>query len=124
MKKKPFLTLKQKQKIADEWIKHNGAADFDLKSRDIYLYDGGLFSVHKETKIVSKTRMVHKKDPVGKLYTVHFIPIKRNGRILKEKRDDYSVTFWFEELGETINYLKRMEKMLNSIGYKTRYKIR
>lgn len=31
--------------IIQKWKEKNGAADFDLKNRDIILYDGGLFSI-------------------------------------------------------------------------------
>jgi len=40
----------------------------------------------------------------------------------KEKRDNYKINLWFEELDQTINYLKRMKRMLNKLGYKTNLK--
>ena len=38
----------------------------------------------------------------------------------KKKFNDltYEANLWFEELHETINYLKRLEKFLNKLDYK------
>jgi hypothetical protein len=120
------LQYKQRKKIIEKWINKNGAASFDLKNRDIILWDGGLFCIDKETKIKNKTRMVIQKESSlvsnGKVFKgkeIKFIPIKKNGRFVKEKVDYYKAVFWFEELDETINYLKSMKKMLNKLGYET-----
>ena len=110
----------QKNKIIWNWRKRNGCAKFDLKNRDIILYDGGLFTIEKETLIKPKRRIIiDKKQNSNGNYGCKFIPIKRNGKILKEKVEYYKAQIWFEELNETINYLIRMKKMLNKIGYKT-----
>jgi hypothetical protein len=107
------MNLKQKQKIVDKWIMNNGAANFNLKTRDILLYDGGLFSIEKETKYRPRSKLV---------------PYKKGGVIgseLKEikgpkvKYEEYKANLWFEELKETIRYLQRMERMLRSLGYNT-----
>lgn len=120
--------MKNKRKIIDNWIKRNGAANFDLKNRDIILYDGGLFSIEKEIKIETKTRMITDKEPheeiingkKRKVYGCKFVPIKRKEKLVKEKVEDYKAFLWFEELDETINYLKRMKSMLNKLGYNTK----
>jgi hypothetical protein len=38
----------QKNKIIWNWRKRNGCAKFDLRNRNIILYDGGLFTIEKE----------------------------------------------------------------------------
>jgi mRNA-degrading endonuclease RelE of RelBE toxin-antitoxin system len=86
-----------KKEITEKWIHKNGAASFDLKNQDICLWDGGLFSIEKEPVMRRK-----------------IIGCKK-----KYKDFDYKAVFWFTELDETINYLKRMKKMLNSLGYET-----
>ncbi len=102
---------KKKEKIAENWIERNGACSFNFKERDIILHDGGLFSIEK------KRMKVHKIVGYKKL---------KNGcsQIIFSKKkthyvDDYEATLWFEELGETIRYLKSMQKMLEKIGYNT-----
>lgn len=105
-----------RQKIIEEWIKRNGCAGFDLKNKNIILYDGGLLSIEK--KKVKRSKIIgYKKLPDG--YT----------RILFSKKktvpsEEYSAILWFEEVEETINYFKRMKKMLNKLGYKTKLKRR
>ena len=116
------MNTKQKQKIIQDWIEHHGAADFDCQKKDIILFDGGLFSVIKETKVVPKKKMVQYQKKGEKLWTVDFVPIKREGKIVKEKREYYKAMFWFEELDSTIRYLQSMKKMLQSLGYNTGYK--
>ncbi|MEK6859687.1 MAG: hypothetical protein AABX54_02625 [Nanoarchaeota archaeon] len=123
---------KKERKILDKWISKNGAADFNLKERDIILPDGGLFSIEKETKVKPKTKMrfgklFEYKTPNGKAWKGHeikFIPIKRNGKTVKEKIDYYKAVFWFEDLDETINYFIRMKKMLKGLGYKTNRRLK
>lgn len=126
MIKKIKLTKEQKE-IVENWIKNNGCANFDFKNKDIILYDGWLFSIEKTTKIKPRTRMILSKKPEesminGKLqrfFPCKFIPIRKNGKIVKEKVEYFHAALWFEELDETINYFKRMKKLLNQLGYKT-----
>lgn len=104
-----------KQKIIDKWISRNGACTFDLKNKDIILHDGGLFSI--DPKKVKRPKITGYKK------------LKEGGsQVLFSKRKytetDYEATFWFEDLDETINYLKRMKRMLNKLGYRTKRKFR
>lgn len=50
-------TLNQKQAIVDKWIEDHGAASFNLKEREIYCWDGGLFSIENKPQIRQWTRM-------------------------------------------------------------------
>lgn len=110
-----------KSKVVENWIKNHGACSIDLKNKDIILHDGGLFSIDVKSKIKPKTKLIiNKKADKNGCYSCKFIPIKKNGKIIKEKVNYYNAIFWFEELNETINYLKGMEKMLNKLGYKTK----
>lgn len=121
--------MKKKEKLED-WIRNNGGADFDTKEKNIILNDGGLFSIEKKTKVKPKTRIVVSKNPtnvtmngkIQRVFPVFFKKIRINGKIVREKVESYSAVLWFEELDETINYLKRMKKMLNKLGYSTNYK--
>jgi hypothetical protein len=104
---------KMKRKILNEWIKNHGAASFDLKNRDIILYDGGLFSIEK--KIVLRHKVKGFAKPIGGTSRV----------IFSEKKyptEELEAVFWFEELDEIISYLQSMKRMLNKLGYRTDYK--
>ena len=112
------MDLKQKRKIINKWVSNHGAAEFDLKSRDIIFFDGGLFSIEKKTKKVPRTRVLISKKPNERgNYPVKFIKVKGP----KITQEDYKAYVWFEELEDTIQYLQSMKKMLNSIGYKTNF---
>ena len=94
-----------------KWQSKNGACYFDYKNRDIILPDGGLFSIEKKKYMAHKI-IGYKKLPNG------------NTKILFSKKklipsETYEATVWMSELDETINYLKRMKKMLNSMAIKT-----
>lgn len=103
-----------KKEVIQKWKKRNGAADFDLKKRNIILYDGGLFAIEKKIKKRPRYKLIKIKE--GE-YTgcSELVPIKGK----KIKYEDYKTYLWFEELNETINYLRRMKRMLNKLGYKT-----
>jgi len=120
------IKYRTNKKIIENWIINHGAANFDLKKGDIILPDGGLFSIEKEVKIMPKTRILFSKlkdskfnGKNNKFRELKFIPIKRNGRVLKEKVEYYKTYLWFEELDDLIKYFKSMKRMLNKIGYKT-----
>lgn len=102
-----------KEQIIDDWIKNNGAASFNLEDRNIILYDGGLFSI--DVKSIRTRKMVGTK----KLENGGQQMIFSKKRIIKDK--EYKAILWFEELNETINYLRRMKRMLNKLGYKTNH---
>lgn len=106
------MTLKNKRKIINKWIENNGACSIDLKTKNIILHGGGLFSIDKKKIMVSKS-IRHKQFPDGGSEVI-FSKAKKPSYI-------YQAHVWFNELDETINYLKRMKKMLNSIGYKTNH---
>lgn len=103
--------MKTKKQIIGEWIATNGGCDFDLKGRDIILYDGGLFSI--EAKPIKFKKIIgYKNLPDGGRQVIF-------SKKKLVKSTEYKAYLWFEELNETINYLRRMKKMLNRIGFKT-----
>jgi len=104
---------KEKEKVVKKWIHDNGAATFDLEERDILLHDGGLFSVEKKVKHRPRCRWKELPNGFSELVSI---------KGPKVKYEDYECSFWFEELDETINYLRRMKTMLNSLGYRTSFK--
>lgn len=105
--------LLNKQKAFQKWLEKNGACNLDFKNRNIVLYDGGLFSI--ESKNVKRRKIIgYKKLPNG----FSEIIFSKKATI---KDIDHEAILWFEELRETINYLKRLERFLNKQGYKTTY---
>jgi hypothetical protein len=105
------LTLKQKKKKLEMWCFKNGASHLDIKNKDIILYDGGLFSIKVENR--KRPRIRWSKLPNGNLGLKEI-----KGK--KVKVIDYSAVLWFTDLDSTINYLRRMKKILNNLGYKTK----
>jgi len=110
------LTKKQKDIVIQRWIEDNGAASFDLEDRQIILHDGGGFSVEKEIKYLPRHRLKKIKEGFNK-GGAELVTMKGP----KVKHEFYSCYYSFEDLDNTINYLRRMKKMLNDIGYKTNY---
>jgi len=108
------MNIKEKEKLAEKFITNNGAVQFDFENRTLIFPDGGLFSIDKTVKMVPKTKFVTVKDSL----------VLKNIKGKKVQREDYDATFWFEELHETINYLKRLEKVLIQMGYKTNLRIK
>ena len=103
-----------KRKIIEEWIQRNGCAGFNLKEKGVILYDGGLFSIEK--KKVKRSKIVGYKKLPGGYVEVLFSKKKT------VPYEDYSAIMHFENIEETINYFKRMKKLLNKLGYKTKLK--
>lgn len=110
------MNIKTKQKIVDKWIRDNGAASFEFKTRSITLYDGGLWSIEK--KKVKRHKIIGYKK------------LKNGGsEVLFSKKkivpgEEYMAILWMNELHETILYLQRMERMLNKVGCKTKQEFR
>lgn len=102
---------KNKQKVMEEWIKDNGACSFDYNKHDIVLHDGGLFCIEKKKVRLHKI-VGYKKLPNG----YRQVLFSKNKPI---KSEEYKAILWMEDLDETINYFKRMKKMLNKLGIRT-----
>lgn len=102
------MNKKQKQKLAKEFIEENGAVEFDFKERTLYFPDGGLFSIDEFPIMLHKIRG-YKKLPNG-MTQVLFTKKKYPNKITKS-------SIWFEELHDTILYLKRLEKLLIKMKY-------
>lgn len=99
-----------KKQTTEKWIENNGACSFDLKEKSIKLYDGGLFSIESEKRRVPKS---FKKKQLDNGY-VELVFSKKRKTI-----DSYYGTIYINELDETINYFRRMKRMLNKLGYRT-----
>ena len=106
MKKK---ITKKDEEIMEDWIRKNGACSFDYKNKDIILHDGGLFSIEKK-KYKAHKITGYKKLPGGGVQVL----FSKKKTVPSEK---YEATIWMCELSETINYLKRMKKMLSETPY-------
>jgi effector-binding domain-containing protein len=103
-----------KQKIIEEWIHKNGCASFNLKEKGIILHDGGLFYIEKK-KVKGSKIVGYKKLPRG--YVEVLFSKKKT-----VPYEDYSAIIHFEDVEDTINYFKRVKKLLNKLGYETRLK--
>lgn len=115
------MSKKEAEKINREWLEKNGAGEFDFKNKDVILYDGGLFAIEVEKKRVLRHRIWISKKPTmvdGKIFGYELKSTKLRGTRIKE---DYKARIWFTEIDETINYFKRMKRILNKLGYKTNY---
>jgi hypothetical protein len=96
-----------KKQLSNKWILNNGACGFDFKNKNIILHDGGIFSIETEKMKVSKyVRTKRMSDG-----NIQFIFSKK-----KKTIDIYKAIIYINELDETINYFKRMKKMLNKLG--------
>ena len=103
--------MKTKKEIITEWINKNGACSIDLKNKEFTLYDGGLFGI-QEKKVKRNKILGFKKLPNG------------CSEVLFSKKKcindtEHYAVIWFQELDETINYLNRLKKLLNRLGYNT-----
>lgn len=108
--------MKSKKEIVDDWISKNGACSIDLKNKEFTLYDGGLFGIQE------------KKVKRGKFFGLKKLPNGWSKILFSKKKcvnytEHYAVV-WFQELDETINYLTRLKKLLNKLGYNTSLKKR
>jgi len=112
--------MKNKEKLAEKFIWKNGAVKFDFKNRTLLFNDGGLFSIEKKIVKLPRSKFVKVKE--GKFKGMTELKHIKGPKV---KHEDYDATLWFEELRETINYLKRLEKFLIKLGYDTngKYKI-
>ena len=108
--------MKTKKEIIEEWTHKNGACSIDLKNKDIILYDGGLFGI--EEKEVMRHKILGTKK-LGNGYSEIIFSKKKT-----EKDTEHYITLWFQELDDTINYLVRLKKLLNELGYNTSLKKR
>jgi hypothetical protein len=108
--------IREHEKAFAEWLHKNGACKVDFKNQDIILYDGGLFSI-KDTKwrakkFTGRFKTIHHKK-FGKCYEMIIYKNKY------EWHTSHDAEFYFSDLHENINYLKRLEKFLIKLGYKT-----
>tara|TARA_Y100000310_G_C20595660_1_gene770364 strand:+ start:824 stop:1204 length:381 start_codon:yes stop_codon:yes gene_type:complete len=115
MKTKKLLSLKERRKLAKDFIENNGACYFDFKKRDIIFPDGGLFSIEK----IIKKRPRYRKVKIKGEDFYHLKDIKGK----KIKYEDYEATVWIEDVTDMINYLKRLEKVLIKMGYNPKQSI-
>ena len=94
----------------ENWIKKNGACYFDYKNKDVILPDRGLFSIQKKKYKARKQDIKNFQTDMLEYYSVRkkIVP-----------SETYEAIIWMSELDETINYLKRMKKMLNKLGIST-----
>ncbi len=109
--------MKAKQEIIEEWINKNGACSIDSKNKDIILYDGGLFAI--EEKEVMRHKILGFKNAKTPGFKEAIFSKKKT-----EKGTEHFITLWFQELDETINYLKRLKKLLNKLGYNTHLQLK
>lgn len=107
---------KKEELVASLWIEKNGGVNFNFKDEEYILFDGAGFYIEKEIKYLPKIKL--KKITKGKWKgNAEVVDIKGT----KQRHEFYSCHYCFKDLDEHINYLKRMKKMLNKLGYKTNW---
>ena len=128
MKKlKKFKELKDLTKaerdILEKWRMANGCITFDYDTDDVLIHDGGLFGMEDKYKRVQNTKITFKKSntvhkmPNGKRITgSELISTKVPGTHIEH---NYIAYQWPSELDETINWLKGLKRVLNSVGIET-----
>jgi len=107
------MDLRTKRKELQKFLEKNGCGvSIDFKHGDILIPDGGLWSI--EAKKVKRHKIVgYKKLSNGSMQVLF-----SKKRIVKDV--DYEVCIWISELRDTINYFKKLEKLLNKMGYDTK----
>ena len=109
------MDIRTKRKLLKEFLEKNGCGvDIDFKGRNIFIPDGGLWSIEKKKVKVPKL-LRFEKTPEGNYECVFSKKQFRND-------EEYKVWIWVEELRDTINYLKRLDKLLIKMGYDTNKK--
>lgn len=106
------INYKKRDKLAEEFYRKNGACEFKFKTRDVKLYDGGLFAIEEE-KVMRSKIIGFKKLPNGSsevIFSKKKYPAK-----------EHNAWIWFEDVDERINYFRRMKKFLNNLGYRTSF---
>jgi hypothetical protein len=106
--------MKSKRKRTEEWINKNGACSIDLKNKEFTLYGGGLFAI-EEKKIKRRKFLGFEKLANGYLRI-----LSSKNKCVNDK--EKFIVVWFQELDDTINYLTRLKKLLNALGYNTSLK--
>lgn len=71
-----------------------GKGTFDMRNKQVVLFDGGLVSIRKKTR--------KKKAKVSNI-------------IIRED----ACAIWFDAIDETIDYLKKMKTILKNLGHST-----
>jgi len=106
------MDIRTKRKLLQEFLKNNGGGvKIDFKKKDIIIQDGSLWSIEK--KKVKVPKMLKSKPlPDGGALCVFS---KKQFTMM----EDYDTYLWIEELRETINYFKRLDKLLIKMGYDT-----
>jgi len=126
-KPKKFKELKDLTKaerdILEKWRMANGCVTFDYDTDDILIHDGGLFGMEDKHKRVQNTKITFKKSanvhrfPNGKKITgSEVIFTKIPGTHIEH---NYVAYQWPSELDDTIDWMKRLKKVLNSVGIET-----
>lgn len=109
------MNIKQKNKLLQEFLKKEGCGTrINFKEREIFIPDGGLWSIG--AKKVKRSKIIRWKKLQNGLSQAIFSKKKYNDL-------DYEVCIWTEELRETILYLQKLEKLLKKMGYNTRKSI-
>ena len=111
MKTSKHITAKS-DALAEDWIERNGCASFGFEDEGIHLHDGGLFYIDTKSKMVKPSKTVLDEG------TGNYIFKEIKGR-RKEKMEYHTAVIWFQDLDDSICYLRRMKRFLNGLGYQT-----
>lgn len=125
-KPKQFKELKdltkEERDILEKWRMANGCITFDYENDDILIHDGGLFGMEDKPKRVQNTKVSFAKKPSyhtlgGKKHMFHeIIFTKMPGTYIQH---NYVAYQWPSELDDTIEWMKRLKRVLNKVGIET-----
>lgn len=130
-----------KNQLIRQWVRENGGCWFDLKNKDIILYDGAIFSVNalmQEFKPQLCSKCLKKVEDLplpGNKFNFR-TEVKNMNKIMgtvpinngmfqvqfskkKVPVDTYQATVWFESIDEVIDYFTKIRGLLHKMGYKT-----
>jgi len=115
------LTIKERE-ILEKWIMNNGCVTFDYENDDILIHDGGLFAMEDKPKRVPNSKITFSKKASfhmmgGKKLKFHeMIHTKLPGTYIQH---NYIAYQWPSELDETIQWFRRLKRVLNKVGIET-----
>jgi hypothetical protein len=105
-----------KRKEINKFIEKYGCGlKVDLRNKDIYIPSGGLWWIEPNLKKRYKTKVKFNQKE-GEFFGMK---ITNKWWLPKKVDAEPEVMIWFNELDETINYLKKLKNLLNKLGYRT-----
>jgi len=112
-----MVKINEKEEALNFLVKNGCGIKFDFKNKDLWIPSGGLWYIEPNLKKEYQTGM---KTFPSKTYPGWYgTKFYKKWWLPKKFYVDPKVNIWFNELDNTIRYLKKVKKLLNRLGYKT-----